>query len=60
MIMTGVIVQIRTATTTTACVPNTAAVPSLAIQEGWKYPTEKPLAVRQALMMAETTVDWLG
>jgi hypothetical protein len=32
----------------------------LAIQEGWKYPTEKPLAVRQALMMAETTVDWLG
>ncbi|KAF7122641.1 hypothetical protein CNMCM5793_000666 [Aspergillus hiratsukae] len=56
-IMTGVSVRIRTTTATAACVPNTTAVPSLAIQEGWKYPTEKPLAVRQALMMAETTVD---
>jgi hypothetical protein len=60
MTMTGVIVRIRTATTTATCVPKTAAVPSFAIQAGWKYPTEKPLAVRQALMMAETTVDWSG
>lgn len=60
MTMTGVIVRIRTETTTATCAPKTAAIPSLAIQEGWKYPTEKPLAVRQALMIAETTVDWSG
>jgi hypothetical protein len=59
-IITGVTVKISTATTTAVCVPKTAATPFRAIHEGWKYPTENPLAVRQPLIIAETTVDWSG
>lgn len=58
--ITDVIVRTKTTTTTAICVPKTAAMPFRAIHAGWKYPTENPLAVRHALIIADTTVDWSG
>ena len=54
--ITGVMKSTMQTLTTTACNPNTTPTPLLAIQLGWKYPTEKPPQVRHMLIIALTIV----
>jgi hypothetical protein len=53
--MTGAMNKTMHTATRAACVAKTVAIPSFAIQLGWKYPTANPPHVRHMLMMALTT-----